>query len=75
MKIQIIVILLGIVGIATGLAQIGDEQISIIVTSEGKAKISQSLFPKTFVSTIDVQIVSEKISKRLAKLTIVSEII
>lgn len=55
-----------IIGIATGLAQIGDEQISIIVTSEGKAKISQSLFPKTFVSTIDVQIISEKVSKLLA---------
>jgi len=66
MKLQIIVILLAIVGIATGLAQIGDEQIIITVTSEGKAKISQMLFPKTFVSTIDVHVISEKISNLLA---------
>jgi len=66
MKLQIIVILLVLVGVTAGLAQIGNEQISITITSEGKAKISQSLFPKTFVSTIDVHIVSEKISNLLA---------
>ena len=66
MKLQIIVILLVIGGITVGLSQIGDEQISIIITSEGKAKISQTLFPKTYVSTIDVTIVSDKISNLLA---------
>jgi hypothetical protein len=66
MRLQIIVILLVIVGVATGLAQLGEEQITITVTSDGKAKISQTLFPKTFVSTIDVQIISEKISNLLA---------
>jgi len=66
MKLQFIVILLILVGVATGLAQLGEEYITITVTSEGKAKISQTLFPKTFVSTIDVQIISEKISNLLA---------
>jgi len=66
MKLQIIVILLAIVGVTTGLAQLGDDHITITVTSEGKAKISQALFPKTFVSTIDVNIISEKISNLLA---------
>ncbi|WP_179362220.1 hypothetical protein [Nitrosopumilus oxyclinae] len=66
MKLQIIVFLLIIIGISAGLSQLGNEQISIIVNSEGKAKISQTLFPKTFVSSIDVPIVSEKISNLLA---------
>ncbi|NNM02390.1 MAG: hypothetical protein HKP26_02320, partial [Nitrosopumilus sp.] len=66
MKLQIIVILLATVGIVAGVAQLGDEQIFITVTTEGKAKISQSIFPETFVSTIDVQIVSENISNLLA---------
>jgi len=66
MRLQIIVILLAIVGVATGLAQLGEEHITITVTSEGKAKISHMLFPKTFVSTIDVHIISEKISNLLA---------
>ncbi len=66
MKLQFIVILLSIVGIAVGLAQLGDEYVSIVVTSEGKAKISQTLFPKTFVSSVDVDIVSENISNLLA---------
>ena len=67
MKLQIIVILLALVGITTGLAQLGEEQISIIITPEGKAKISQTLFPKIFVSSIDVHIITEKISNLLAK--------
>jgi len=66
MRLQIIVILLAIVGVATGLAQLGEEHITITVTSEGKAKITQTLFPETFVSTIDVHIISEKISNLLA---------
>jgi len=66
MRLQIIVILLAVVGIAIGLAQLGEEYITISVTSEGKSKISQTLFPKTFVSTIDVHIISEKISNLLA---------
>ena len=66
MKLQIIVILLATVGIVTGIAQLGDGQISITVTSEGKAKISQSIFPETFVSSIDVKIISENISNLLA---------
>jgi len=66
LKLQIIVILLAIVGIATGLAQLGEEHVTITVTSEGKVKIFQTLFPKTFVSTIDVHIISEKISNLLA---------
>ena len=66
MKLQFIVILLIIAGIATVLAQVGDEYITITVTSEGKAKISQTLFPKTFVSTIDAHVISEKISNLLA---------
>jgi len=66
MRLQIIVILLVIVGIATGFAQLGEQHVTITVTSEGKAKISQTLFPDTFVSTIDVHIISEKISKLLA---------
>jgi len=66
MKLQIIVILLAIVGVATGLAQLGEEHITITVTSEGKVKITQTLFPETFVSTIDVHIISEKISNLLA---------
>jgi len=66
MKLQFIVILLIIAGITTGLAQVGDEYITITVTSEGKAKISQTLFPKTFVSTIDAHVISEKISNLLA---------
>jgi len=66
MKLQFIVILLVLIGVATGLAQLGEEYVTITVTSEGKAKISQTLFPKTFVSTIDVHIISEKISNLLA---------
>jgi len=66
MKLQIIVVLLITIGISTGLAQISEEQLSIIITSEGKAKISQSLFPKTFVSSIDVHVISDKISNLLA---------
>ena len=66
MKLQLIVILLATVGIVTGIAQLGDEQISITVTSEGKAKISQSIFPETFVSSIDVHVISENISNLLA---------
>ena len=66
MRLQIIVILLAIVGVATGLAQLGEEHITITVTSEGKVKITQTLFPETFVSTIDVHIISEKISNLLA---------
>ena len=66
MKLQIIVILLVVIGITTGLAQIGEEQISITVTPEGKTKISQSLFPKTFVSSVDVHVISDKISNLLA---------
>jgi hypothetical protein len=66
MKLQIIVILLATVGIVTGIAQLGDGQISITVTSEGKAKISQSIFPETFVSSIDVHVISENISNLLA---------
>ena len=66
MRLQFIVILLAIVGVATGLAQLGEEHITITVTSEGKAKITQTLFPETFVSTIDVHIISEKISNLLA---------
>ena len=66
MRLQIIVILLVTIGIATGLAQLGDDHVAITVTSEGKIKISQALFPKTFVSTIDVHIISEKISNLLA---------
>jgi len=65
MRLQIIVILLVTVGVATGFAQLGEEHITITVTSDGKAKISQTLFPETFVSTIDVHIISEKISKLL----------
>ena len=66
MRLQIIVILLAVVGVTIGLAQLGNDYIIITVTSEGKAKISQTLFPKTFVSTIDVHIISEKISNLLA---------
>jgi hypothetical protein len=66
MKLQIIVILLATFGVVTGLAAIGDEQIFITVTSEGKAKVSQALFPETFVSTVDVKVISEKISNLLA---------
>jgi len=66
MKLQIIVILLITVGVVTGLAQLGEEYITITITSDGKAKISQTIFPKTFVSTIDVNIISEKISNLLA---------
>ena len=66
MKLQIIVILLATVGIVTGIAQLGDGQIFITVTSEGKAKVSQSIFPETFVSIIDVQVISENISNLLA---------
>ncbi len=66
MKLQFIVVLLALVGVVTGLAQLGEEHIAITVTSEGKAKISQIVFPKTFVSTINVNIISEKISNLLA---------
>ena len=66
MKLQIIVILLCAVGITAGLAQLGSDQIFITVTSEGKAKVSQSIFPETFVSTIDVKVISENISNLLA---------
>jgi len=66
LKLQIIVILIAVVGVVTGLAQVGEEHITITVTSEGKTKISQTLFPKTFVSTINVHIISEKISNLLA---------
>ena len=66
MKLQIIVVLLATVGIVTGVAQLGEGQIFITVTSEGKAKVSQSIFPETFVSTIDVHIISENISNLLA---------
>jgi hypothetical protein len=66
MKLLITVILLFTIGITAGLAQLGSEQVFITVTSEGKAKVSQSLFPETFVSTIDVNVISEKISNLLA---------
>ncbi|WP_297442749.1 CFI-box-CTERM domain-containing protein, partial [Nitrosopumilus sp.] len=66
MKLQIIVILLIIIGVSTVFSQLEDQFIIIDVNSEGKAKISQTLFPKTFVSTIDVNIVSDQISNLLA---------
>ena len=66
MKLQIIVILLVTIGISIGIAQMGEDQISIVITSEGKAKISQALFPKTFVSSIDVHMISNNISNMLA---------
>ncbi len=66
MRLKIIVILLVLGGVTTGLAQLGADYVTITVTSEGKTKISQTLFPKTFVSTIDVHIISEKISNLLA---------
>jgi len=66
MRLQIIVILLLIVGVATGLSQLGENHVSIIITSDGKVKVSQTLFPKTYVSTIDVDLISEKISNLLA---------
>jgi len=65
MRLQIIVILLAIVGVTFGLSQLGEEHISIIITSDGTAKVSQTLFPKTYVSTIDVDLISEKISNLL----------
>ena len=49
MRLQIIVILLVLIGVATGLAQLGENYVTITVTSDGKAKITQTLFPKTFV--------------------------
>ena len=66
MKLQIIVILLATIGITAGLAQLGDDHISITITPEGKAKISQSIFPESFVSTIDVHVITDKISNLLA---------
>ena len=66
MRPQIIVVLLVVIGVVAGFAQLGEEYVSITVTSEGKVKISQTLFPKTFISTIDVHVISEKISNLLA---------
>lgn len=66
MRLQIIVILLAIAVVAIGLAQLGENNVSIIITSDWKAKVSQTLFPKTYVSTIDVELISEKISNLLA---------
>ncbi|MBS3925901.1 MAG: fibronectin type III domain-containing protein [Nitrosarchaeum sp.] len=47
------------------IAQIGENNLTITVTSDGKAKISQILFPKTYVSTIDVNLISSQISNML----------
>jgi len=50
----------------SAIAQLGENNISIIITSDGKAKVTQILFPKTYVSTINVDLISEKISNLLA---------
>ena len=66
MKLQIIVILFLSIGIAAGIAQVSEEFVSITVTSDGKTKVSQTLFPKTFVSSIDIDLISDRISNLLA---------
>ena len=50
----------------TAIAQIGENEVLIAITSDGKAKISQILFPKTYVSTVNVDLISEDISNILA---------
>lgn len=50
----------------TAVAQIGENEVLIAITSDGKAKISQILFPKTYVSTVNVELISEDISNILA---------
>ena len=64
LKWAIVPILLAI-GI-TAIAQVGENEILIAITSDGKAKISQTLFPKTYVSTINVGLISEEVSNLLA---------
>jgi len=49
------------------IAQISDEEIlTITITADGKAKVNQILHPATYLSSINVEAVSENISKILA---------
>ena len=66
MNIKLVFIPILLVITISVIAQLGENSISIIITSDGKAKVTQTLFPKTYVSTIDVDLISEKISNLLA---------
>ena len=65
MKIKWILGLVISLAFISVIAQIGENNITITITSDGKAKISQILFPKTYVSTIDVNLISSQISNML----------
>lgn len=65
MKIKWILGLVISLAFISVIAQIGENNITITVTSDGKAKVSQILFPKTYVSTIDVNLISSQISNML----------
>ncbi|NJK78319.1 MAG: hypothetical protein HC944_06540, partial [Nanoarchaeota archaeon] len=62
MRIKWILALVATTVFVSVIAQTVDESLTITVTSDGKVKISQILFPKTYVSTIDVHLISSQIS-------------
>src|SRR3989338_2596037 len=65
MKISVILVLIITIAFVSVIAQIGENYITITITSDGKAKVSQVLFPKTYVSTIDAHLISNQISNML----------
>ena len=65
MKISVILVLIITIAFVSVIAQIGENYLTITITSDGKAKVSQVLFPKTYVSTIDAHLISNQISNML----------
>ncbi len=67
MKNKRVCLLLLLFIIPLAIAQISDEEsITITITSDVKAKVSHLLFPDSFVSSVDVNLISNQISRVLA---------
>ena len=65
MKFRIILAVIVAIVFISVVAQIAESNLTIIITSDGKAKVSEALFPKTYVSTIDTHLISKQISNML----------
>ena len=65
MKISIILAFIVTIAFISVIAQLVENNLTITITSDGKAKVSQVLFPKTYVSTINKHLISNQISNIL----------
>ena len=65
MKISIILAFIVTIAFISVIAQLVENNLTITITSDGKAKVSQVLFPKTYVSTINTHLISNQISNIL----------